>query len=430
MHCRPEHSCSGFHVVDNRVTRIAGAEFKRLNLHRESRLGIAVSGGGDSLALMTLLVNWKHPEMSLEAVSIDHGLRPEAADECARAAALASSLDIIHKTIRLDPGGWTGNLQAAARKFRYESIANWASERGIGTVALGHTRTDQAETVLMNLARGSGVNGLSAMPAVKHRHGVKWVRPLLELGRSELREYLVSRSIGWDDDPSNDENAYLRIRVRNFLLGSNDLGLTEECLSLTARHMQNARTVIDRLTAEAISSLVTLNGIGEYRIDHGFSDLDEVIRFRLLGRLVKHVSGECYHRRFRALSNCLDAYDSDGISTIGGCLLLAADNGMIIVRDHHRCERSEPSDRLWDGRWKVEVPGCFKGAVIGPLGMNEAKNRTWASAAGYTHRGLAATPAVWHEGRLVASFPDNGNAGISFVYWRKLSDLLHCPGSH
>ncbi len=402
----------------------AGAAFASLGLGEIDRLGVAVSGGGDSMALLHLLAQWQSGRPSLHAVSVDHGLRPEAAAECRHAAAWARQMAIPHAILSLDPAAWSGNRQAAARDARYAALAAWAQAASITTVALGHTRTDQAETVLINLARGSGVDGLAAMPCCRHAEGIDWVRPLLTIARADLRLYLAAAGITWIEDPGNESMTSQRIRARRFLAG-NDLGLTENALAMTAGHMQAARGVLDPMIGRAIATLVAVNPIGEYRISRGFRDLDAALRSRMLALLVRHISDDPHPPRSRALANSLAALEQDGIATIGGGILLDRAADVLLVRDHRRCPAGTIRDELWDRRWQVRVPRATRERwTVGPLGLAGAAEIARETSQDYSQRGLAATPALWQDGRLAASVLADGKAGISFVYCRGTGALV------
>ena len=170
----------------------------------EGEIGVAVSGGGDSVALLLLLeAAAARVGRSVAAVTIDHGLRPESAGEAAAVAALCAGRGIAHETRRWEGWDEAGNLQGRARQARRALIAGWARGRGIGAVALGHTLDDQAETVVLRLARGSGVDGLAGMAAVVRAEGVLWLRPLLGVRRAALRGWLEAEGMGWSEDPSN-----------------------------------------------------------------------------------------------------------------------------------------------------------------------------------------------------------------------------------
>ncbi|MEM9764272.1 MAG: tRNA lysidine(34) synthetase TilS, partial [Pseudomonadota bacterium] len=156
-------------------------------------LGLAVSGGSDSLALLHVATRWaKRSGRSLAVATIDHGLRGAAAAEAAAVARQSRGLGLPHALLAGDAAG-RGNLQGRARELRYTVLAAWAAGAGLGAVATAHTEDDQAETVLMRLARGAGADGLAGIAEIRHRAGpptLTVIRPLLGHGRAELRAWL------------------------------------------------------------------------------------------------------------------------------------------------------------------------------------------------------------------------------------------------
>ena len=148
--------------------------------HPPEVLGVAVSGGGDSMALLHLMHGFcSFHAIKLRAVTVNHGLRAEAASEAGMVRRYCATLGVRHDTLLWNDWNGTGNLQNAARDARYGLMAAWAKEHDINTIALGHTADDQAETFLMRLGRRSGVDGLAAMSNRIIREGVTFVRPLL-----------------------------------------------------------------------------------------------------------------------------------------------------------------------------------------------------------------------------------------------------------
>ena len=172
-------------------------------------LGLAVSGGGDSLALL-LLAHAALPGR-VKAATVDHGLRPESADEADRVARYCAELGITHTTLSVSVA--RGNTQEQARKARYAALGDWAEENDLCALATAHQMDDQAETFLMRLNRGSGLAGLSAIRALGSVPSapVRLVRPLLRWRRDELAA-IVER-FGWSavDDPSNHDDRYLSL---------------------------------------------------------------------------------------------------------------------------------------------------------------------------------------------------------------------------
>src|SRR5262249_13344993 len=204
---------------------LRAAEFDRLMqavgpFESRPRVAVAVSGGSDSMALALLAHDWATRRGGeIAALTVDHGLRTEAAAEARQVGRWLRGRGIAHRILRWrpPPGALSGGMQAAARAARYRLLADWGRQRGGLHVALAHQREDQAETVLLRLARGSGLDGLAAMAPIAERAGVRLIRPLLPIPRARLRATLAGAQQSWVDDPSNDDPAHARIRMRRLL---------------------------------------------------------------------------------------------------------------------------------------------------------------------------------------------------------------------
>lgn len=205
-------------VVADDVEAAARHFLQRID--RPGRLLVAISGGSDSTALLQALHKVldaaAHP-IQLVAATVDHGLRPEAAGEAVAAARLAESLGIPHRTLHWQDAKPESALQEAARLARYRLLREAGSAMEAMAVVTGHTLDDQVETVAMRAARAEGVqgHGLAGMAEATLFAGDCWIlRPLLSVKREALRAYLTRNRIGWIDDPSNDNPAFERVRVR------------------------------------------------------------------------------------------------------------------------------------------------------------------------------------------------------------------------
>lgn len=217
-----------------------------------SRIGIAVSGGADSLALL-LLVNAAFPGACAVA-TVDHGLRPEAAGEAVRVAALCQRLGVAHTVLRAgDRRGARGNLQDWARTVRYRLLADWARAGTLGMVATAHHRDDVAETFLMRAARGGGVRGLAAMPAVRSLPAspVLLVRPLLGWRRAELAAIVEAAGIDAAADPSNVDPRFDRARVRRLLATTPDL--PPDGLARAADNLRDVEAAVEWMMARELA---------------------------------------------------------------------------------------------------------------------------------------------------------------------------------
>jgi tRNA(Ile)-lysidine synthase len=205
--------------TDDKHAPISAQDAKRLfaDWKAEPAIVLAVSGGPDSIALMWLASRWRRGLARgprLIAVTVDHGLRSEAAAEARDVKRLARILDLPHRTMR-----WTGakpktGLPAAARSARYRLLAQAARENGATHILTAHTRDDQAETLLMRLLRGSGIAGLAAMARVTEREGVLLARPFLDVSKPQLIATLKKAKVDFADDPTNHDVNFTRPRLR------------------------------------------------------------------------------------------------------------------------------------------------------------------------------------------------------------------------
>jgi len=198
---------------DHLIARFA-AELGDL-VEPDERLGVAVSGGPDSVALLLLAAATRPGQV--EAATVDHGLRRESAAEARFVAELCNRLGVPHASLTVDvsPGA---SLQARARNARYRALTDWATEERLDAVATAHHADDQAETLLMRLARGAGLSGLAATRRIRQLdRDVMLVRPLLGWRRAELRDIVHAAGIEPVDDPANRDPRHDRSRFRGLV---------------------------------------------------------------------------------------------------------------------------------------------------------------------------------------------------------------------
>jgi tRNA(Ile)-lysidine synthase len=266
-------------------------------------LVLAVSGGPDSTALLVLAARWakrlkRAPK--LIAVTVDHGLRPEAAREATMVKELARRLGVPHRTLRWRGRKPRAGLQEAARYARYELLAEVATRARFAHILTAHTLDDQAETVLFRLARGSGLFGLTGMAHATPLplNGVSeifLVRPLLHLPKARLIATLQAARIAYADDPSNHDPRFTRARLRTLMPALAREGLDARGLARLAARLRRAESTIQVAVQAARSALVPPPWP-----QHGpiifetapFARLPAEVGLRLLGEAIAHTGDE------------------------------------------------------------------------------------------------------------------------------------------
>jgi tRNA(Ile)-lysidine synthase len=245
-----------------------------------STLGVAVSGGADSLALL-LLAHTAYPGR-VRAATVDHKLRPESAGEAAHVARICAAIGCPHDVLAADVLRGGDGLQGEARRARYAALREWARAHGIGLLLTAHHADDQAETIMLRLRRGSGLAGLAGIRAVRPEgEGLTLVRPLLGWRRGELAVLVAEAGVEAVDDPSNADPRFDRAAMRRFLADAP--GLAPSRLARSASALGEAEEALawtaDRLAEERCTA-----GEGAWTIDP--AGLPRELRRRLLARTV------------------------------------------------------------------------------------------------------------------------------------------------
>ena len=363
-------------------------------------LGLAVSGGGDSVALLLLALD---AGLQVRAVTVDHGLRPEAAAEAAWVSRLCAGLGVPHDILQWRGWDGSGNLQDQARRARLSLIADWARAAGLGAVALGHTQDDQAETVLMRLARRAGVDGLSAMTGRRRALGMIWLRPLLWVSRDDLRADLRARGQAWIEDPSNDMLRFDRVKARQALAHLAPLGMTPAVLAGVADQMRSARTALDHQTGVAARQIARIEG-GDVVMDRtGFQEQPFEIRRRLLVGALGWVGSADYGPRAASVRALLAAIGAGRGGTLSGCRVTLRRTTLRVAREWQAVRGTAAAPgHLWDRRWLVTGPE-FKGLEVRALGeAGLCAVGDWRRS-GLPRATLLASPSVWRDEVLVAA---------------------------
>lgn len=243
---------------------------------------LAVSGGPDSTALMHAAA--ASGRNGLFVATVDHRLRPESAREAERVGSAASSLGLLHATLVWSGSKPSTGIAAAARAARYRLLADHARSVGAGLVLTGHTRDDQAETVLMRLIAGSGPAGLAGMaPDRELAPGFRLGRPFLALPKADLVAYCDSRGLAYESDPSNLDDRFARARLRRLMPHLAREGLTADRLCRLAQRSARDEAAL-ALAGRAALAAASRPGDGSLILDVAtLLDLPEAVLLRVVG---------------------------------------------------------------------------------------------------------------------------------------------------
>ncbi len=331
----------------------------------EPAIGLAVSGGPDSLALMLLAHRWaatldRAPKLFV--YSLDHGLRPEARDEVAMVLAAAANLGLAARGL-----AWTGDkpetgLSEAARQARYRLIGQAMRADGATLLLTAHHRADQAETVLMRLAHGSGIEGLRGMTPLSTVEGVRIFRPLLDVEPTSLSKLVEDAVLAAAQDPSNHDSAYERVRWRKLLPALAEEGLDSAALSRFAARMAEADSALAQMADAAFDELVRLDGFGAASLPGAaLKALSPAIGRRVLGRILNIVGGRQKPRALGQIERLYDQITQGGLHravTLLGAVIRLKGETLTISREPGRALPEEQplapgSELIWDERFRI-----------------------------------------------------------------------------
>ncbi len=382
----------------------------------EGVIALAVSGGADSLGLMLLAARWR-AELAdgprLVVLSVDHGLRPEAAAEVAMVGKAAVRLGLDFRPLAATGFSPIADIEAAARTVRYRLLFEAARADGAGVVMTAHHADDQAETLLLRLARGSGVYGLAAMAAESERDGLRLARPLLCLRRAELVRIVAAAGLVPAADPHNTDRRFARARLRPLMPALAAEGLDTPTLTATANRLRRAAAAIDAY-ADRVLATAIVDATGAVRLDAGlYAREPEETRLRLLARILRAVGGADYTPRLDSLLPlAVLLAEGEGAvpaRTLAGVAIDRRKGQLRFQREAGRTglpeiDVSAGFAGLWDGRFRVEISPAGAPLRLAPLG--EAGRRMLASCLpDGLPRAMAAVPALFRGDTLIAAPP-------------------------
>lgn len=406
---------------------IGALEFERLArsvgpFAPSPRVAVATSGGVDSVALCLLAHRWAAASGGeCHALVVDHGLRPESAEECRRIAGWLTRGGIETRVLT-----WTGRkpvrgIQEAAREARYGLLSSWCRDHGSRDLMLAHHRDDQAETFLLRLGRKSGLDGLATMAGVSHRAGIRVVRPLLGVPKARLIATVRAFGHPWIEDPSNRDPRFARSLIRELLPTLGAVGVTSESIAASARRLGRARAALEHYASELVRECVRSHEAGFCWLDRDalLASPDEV-GLRVLSRVVSAVGARPapprHDRLERAYAEIAGGAASKG-RTLAGCRIVGRGRRLLICREARGTGRAVTlrpgQNRRWDARFDVRVdvrarPGPEAACEVRRLGAEgwrivteDREMRPLARDLGIPDAARATLPALWDRSGLL-----------------------------
>ncbi len=322
------------------------------------KIAVAVSGGADSMALVRLAKIWAdNYNKQIIGLTVDHQLRPESSNEAKKVLKWLENINVKGYILTWKGVKPNANIELIAREARYNLLFEFCKKNNIKTILLAHQKDEQAETFLLRLARGSGVYGLSAMKNVNYRQNIALVRPLLAFSKKQLINYNKFVNQEWVEDSSNQNEAFERVKVRNFLPKLKDIGIFLDTLTKTSARMQRVAEALEFYTQALIKENVVFYDEGYAKVNWDkILNAPEETSLKTIANLVQILGGNIYPPRFERLFRlyqALQVVDFKG-ATLCGCLFKKD----IICREASKIKDEIPltfqTKTVWDNRFCID----------------------------------------------------------------------------
>lgn len=392
---------------------------------------VAVSGGIDSMCLIACLNELKHnlincAPFDFSAVTIDHSLRDESQEEAYKTSMYLKSKGIDSVVIKWDhkqDSKLIKNMHQKARDARYSLLIEYCRKKNVDCLLTAHNKDDQAETVIMRIMRGSGVDGIAGIPSICKRSEVKIIRPFLEFSRAQIES--VYKEIGWDyfvKDPSNENPKYTRASIRAQLkkhLDDNKYIELINRLELLAENAKRAKDFLHNVTVDTFSAICKTSELGVISMNiQKFIHLHEEIRLRLLVHILRSVSGIQHPPRLNSiklLDTQICSIECLSDRTLAGCQIVQHLEVLMFFREKSKITQDKQhlmlGDNIWDKRFLIHVNQKIGDNLIKELYVkcitsevlkDEAINWNLFEPRKYCKVILHSTPGVFYKGKLVS----------------------------
>ncbi|MFA5040891.1 MAG: tRNA lysidine(34) synthetase TilS, partial [Bdellovibrionales bacterium] len=327
-----------------------------------------------SMALAYCLKRWT--KRQCVALVVEHGLRDESAAEAKTVKKRLQKMGFETEILPWKHGAVSGKLHEKARSARYGLLTEACRRLGANDLLLAHHRGDQAETILMRLAKGSGIDGLAGIPEQAERDGIRLLRPFLSLPKERLIATCREAKMAFVMDPSNGSEKYARGRLRKIMPLLASEGLTIDNLTVLGARAKEAKAALDHATREFIKKSAKTGAGGSVRFDRAaLCAVPREIAIRALVAGLRYVHDGDYPPEYASLSGLMDAIEEkkhEGARTLYGCIASIAEKKVTLLREPSAATETlsllPGSSVLWDGRWLVSASPKAKPVTVRALG--------------------------------------------------------------
>jgi tRNA(Ile)-lysidine synthase len=286
------------------------------NFFIKKQIAVAISGGCDSMALTFALNDFcKKNNIKIYTLTIDHGVRKNSKNEAKKVGELLKEFNISHKILSIPKKEIPQkNIEANLREIRYKMLSDFCKKNHIEFLFVGHHLGDIAENFLIRLFRGSGLDGLSPMQKIFEIKGIKIIRPFLEISKDELKNYLIEKNISWFEDETNDDEKFLRNKIRKFLASFDDKNLLEKRIYNASKEISKTRDFFDEIMEERALEIIEENTDNLTLINRRkLAEINSSIALKILAKILMKIGDKKYKPRKEKLLRFYEYLIAEGV---------------------------------------------------------------------------------------------------------------------
>lgn len=346
-----------------------------LKLSTGKKWAVAVSGGADSLCLTLLLQEFcKKKNIQLTALTVDHCIRKESAKEAEDVHSFCEKKGVFHVILKNTELIGDKSVEEEARRIRYALLTAYCQKECISHLFVAHQMEDQVETFLSRLARGSGVDGLSAIKPLTQKNGVTVVRPFLDVLKKDIISFLLKKNIEWVEDPMNQDTQYERVKWRKFLPELEKKGLSKEFISLSTKRLARVQETLNWMVQEAIKSSVCYFNEGYALINKDiYLTYPAEVKIRVLADVVKTIGQSEKMISLELLERVVMNFPQK--ITLANCILTPHKKGVFVSKEYSKMQKRKKIKANTLTKWdRFEIFSPIDGYIFASATLKRKKN--------------------------------------------------------